>query len=53
MKRLLEMMRRAFGLLKVGALLVLAGVKLVRQMRQNRGGARVTATEAELAPQAG
>lgn len=51
MKALFEMLRRAFGLLKIGALLLLAGVRLVRQLRQNRGAARVSASESELAPQ--
>jgi hypothetical protein len=51
MKALMGLLRRAFSLLKVGALLALAGIKLIRQMRQNRGGARVSATEEELAPQ--
>lgn len=52
MKSLFGMLKRAFGMLKIGALLLLAGVKLIRQMRQNRGAARVQASEQELSPQA-
>lgn len=52
MKSLLGLLKRAIGMLRVGALLLLAGVKLIRQLRQNRGAARVQASEQELAPQA-
>lgn len=51
MKRMMDLLKRAFGLLKIGALLVLAGVRLVRQLRQGRSQAQVTATEQDLPAQ--